>query len=288
MDPKNFFVSNTKYQLDDIVECEQIKLGFSNEIYRLKTKNNKNFQVRFGLNNDIIFRDNEKAILKIINDHTYLYYDLKTGNSIRKWIEGRNPITSDLDINFLKKLVEKVEIIHQADISVNAAKKIRTHDNYIFEKFIDQRLDPKYYQKYLELVKLYENLPKCLSHNDLSLLNLIYNETTKDITIIDYEWGRINNYYWDYANFVRDCDLDLELATWLANFAKLEWKILRDHIFIVTCFACQWSMSMEPTSGINAYLAKSLKLLEKYYQKFYKSKKKNNSVIFKPKFKTFV
>ncbi|MDQ0513921.1 thiamine kinase-like enzyme [Mycoplasmoides fastidiosum] len=272
---QSFFIKHCKpkYKVEDIVECEKISLGYSNETYRIKTKNNKQYQVRFGMNNDIIFRDNERAILKLINDQTYVYYDLKTGNSIRHWFVGRNPVVTDIDIQFLKKLVDIIEQLHKTDLNHPAAKKVRKHNNLCFEQYVDERLASEHWQKYLELTHTYKDLPKCLSHNDISLLNLIYNDQTQELELIDYEWGRINNYYWDYANFIREARLDLELAQWLAKLAKLEWEILADHIFLTTCFAVQWALSMPYDPGIEAYMHRTNELLSFYYQKFYNVKK---------------
>lgn len=284
-DPINLFLKNTKYQKDQIINCEPISLGFSNKSFCLTTFDQKKFQVRFGMNNDIISRKNEFAVLKIMQDKSYIYYDQTNGNSIRKWFSGYNPELKDIDETFLKKLIQLVEKLHHVDLNHVLIQDIIPQDNFCFikkfEKKINTYVNRIYIDKYLELIQKYKNLSNCLSHNDLSLLNLIFNPKNYDLKLIDFEWSRLNNAYWDYANFIRESRLNFELSQRLAKLAKLDWLILRDHIYICTCFAVQWALSMPKDKNVYQYFLKTYDLLKDYFKTFYNSKNDKNNLIIK-------
>lgn len=265
-DPIALFVKNTKYQPEDIQSCTKIKEGFSNLSYHLITNDCQEFQVRFGQNNHIIFRSNEQAIMKAIKLE-FVYYNPENGDSIRRWFHGVNPRLSDINEKFLKLLVAKVEKIHQAPIEKES--KIIIHDNYCFWKIVKDQLEPVLRQKYQSLTEKYADLPKVISHNDVSLLNVIWDQEQDQLEIIDFEWGRINNCYWDYANFIRESQLDYQWWVFIAQLARLDLTILSDHVFLTTFFAAQWARTMPPSPELEIYKNKVDQLSWKYYKMLY-------------------
>jgi thiamine kinase-like enzyme len=107
-----------------------------------------------------------------------------------------------------------------------------------------------------------------LSHNDLSADNLLLT-VKKQIIFIDYEWSRLNNEYWDLANFIRETKLSNRNITFLATKSNLSLTILQDFIYICTNYAYQWTYMMPQTTKILQYRKQLNKQLNLYYNKFF-------------------
>jgi thiamine kinase-like enzyme len=155
--------------------------------------------------------------------------------------------------NELKKL-------HSLKIKYSMIK----HDYKEFIKLTNTVLPIKHMDKYINLVNKYKNLTLMLSHNDLSRDNLLWNKNQNKIHFIDYEWARINNQYWDIANFIRETSLKNKWIKYLANINKLDLKILEDFIYISINYAYQWTFAMPQTKKILMYRKKMLSKLNKY------------------------
>lgn len=264
-DPIKFLVKHTNYQPHDIVGCNKVSSGFSNTSFHVITKDQNEYQVRFGQHNDIISRSNERAIIQALKLEL-IYYNPTNGDSIRSWIKGKNPTLAIIiqSKQFFPQLVSAIQLIHNTKISDQSG--IIQHDNYCFWPQVKNKLNPTLKTYYQKLTDKYLSLPRVLSHNDVSLLNIIYNDQTQQLTIIDFEWGRINNCYWDYANFLREAELDVVWWQLIAQLANLDQKILADHVFLTTFFAVQWAYSM-PAGGpqLAAYTKKVEQLSWQYY-----------------------
>ncbi|MDE5553413.1 MAG: phosphotransferase [Malacoplasma sp.] len=221
MDDKNlalkFFLSkiglkSKQYKEEDILDIQQIHHGFTNKSFLFITKDQNKFQVRLGGSNDVVNRNNEAQIIKALNDGFYLFLD-KDGNAIKKWIEGDKPNFQSFNKKkLLKLLVNEIKRVHAIDISKSSIIK---HDYFVFWK--KAKLEEKHAKKYQELYEKYKDLPLVLSHNDINPNNMIYNKSQKRIYLIDFEWGRINNAYWDYANFFRESNLKLKYFDYLIS-----------------------------------------------------------------------
>ncbi|MGL4647217.1 MAG: phosphotransferase [Mycoplasmoidaceae bacterium] len=260
-DPINFFITNTNYLEKDIIKCKKIHHGFTNESFLLQTSDQQRWQVRFAGLNEVVKRSNEAEVLKLVTID-YMFYD-EYGNSIRKWIVGKNLSLFFKKKKKLKLLCEQINRLHAIDISNN--KKIIINDYLIYLDHT-KNLDEKIKKLYIELVNKYEGLPKVLSHNDLSLQNVLWDG--KNIIFIDYEWSRINDNYFDIANFVRESDLSLKWLPFLAKHLNgVDLKILNDFIFIVSCFAYQWTFVAVENDHLLRYRNKCYRKMLKIYKK---------------------
>lgn len=169
---QKLFLNHTTYQLDQIVTFEKVNLGLSNSTYYVKTIDDKEFQVRITENNDIISRTCEYAVIQALSV-PYLYYDLENGNSIRTWIHGKNPTNLEIDHTFLDQLVLAIKKIHQTDLCL-LNNQVPMHNNKCFYEIPGvQQIDAKFLELYSTLTTKHQDLPKNLSHNDISLLNVI-------------------------------------------------------------------------------------------------------------------
>lgn len=256
-----FFVNNSKFNEDDILKIKRIHKGYTNISFMFTLKTCEKFQIRISQNNKIVKRNNEFNVLSLIKNNDYLYFD-EFGNAIKKWIYGRNPKFIFHKKKLLKALIYEIEDFHQIDPSPN----IIVHDYWEYYCNCIERQFPHYSLKYKELVQKYSKLPLVLSHNDINPLNVVYNKKNNKMTLIDFEWGRKNNQYWDYANFFKETNLNIKWIDYICFVSKkLEKKILIDFLFISTFFAYQWTFHINNSKKIENYRKKILKKLDYYF-----------------------
>lgn len=256
----NLFLKNTNYKKEDILKIIQIHSGFTNVSFMFKTNDKNKYQVRIGGSNYIVNRKNEFNILSAINDKNYIFID-EDGNAIKKWINGYTPKF----IFFKKKLLNllTIEIIKLHNIDLKNFEIIK-HDYFVF---FDKTLFFDNFDKemYVKLVNKYKDLDLVLSHNDINPKNMIYNPKFKKITLIDFEWGRINNKYWDVANFFRETNLNIKFLNYMLSIYKeLDQKTMYDFLYLCTNFAYQWTFGMDETKKILKYRKKIISKLIKY------------------------
>jgi hypothetical protein len=79
----NLFTKHTKYGINQIIDIKLIHNGFTNISYKVTTSDKRIYQIRVG-NNKVVQRINERNVLNLINDKVYLYFDIKSGDAIKK------------------------------------------------------------------------------------------------------------------------------------------------------------------------------------------------------------
>jgi thiamine kinase-like enzyme len=196
----------------------------------------------------------------LINDKVYLYFDIKSGDAIKKWVIGDNPSFQQVcSSTFLKAFAKTLNKLHDIDTK---NKKVLKHD--YLDCLKKAKLPAQHRTIYLSLIKQYKNLPLVLSHNDLSAENLIY--TSKhQVIFIDYEWSRLNNQYWDVANFIREANLPINKIKELSSYLKVKnIKALLNFVYLSTNYAYQWTFNMPMNPKIKKYRAIVLKKMTRY------------------------
>lgn len=252
------FINNTNFKAHQIKFIKQIHNGYTNISFVVNLINNQKYQIRLANDKGVVNRKNELMFLKNINNKNFIYFDIKTGNAIKEWIDGQNP--NDREINtkeFLDSFSQEIKKLHSHKIK----QPIIKHDNYEFINKVKNKLPQVYINKYLNLVNKYKDMKLVLSHNDLSQDNLLWNKKENKIHFIDFEWARINNQYWDFANFIRESNLSQKSIKYLANINKLNLTTLKDFIYICINYAYQWTFVMPQTKKILSYRKKLLKKL---------------------------
>lgn len=251
-----------QYSTNDIVEIQPIHHGFTNLSFYLKTADNSEFQIRLGQNNNIVNRHNEEQVLLAIHDENYLYYDVVSGNAIKRWIDGGTVTLQMCESEaFLDKLLAKIEQLHHTNVQ---RYKILKHDYYVF--FVHNDLEAKYKNKYQELVDKLDKNNWVLSHNDLNALNILV-DYDKNLHFIDFEWSRINHPLWDVANFVREMQLPEKYIQYIASKLELDLARFYEFLYICTCFAYQWTFYTQFDEKISEYRQKTLILMQEYFNK---------------------
>lgn len=258
---KDLFLKNTRYHQNQIVEIKKIHHGFTNESYLFIINDQNKFQVRLAGCNEIVSRENERLILNTINDTNYIYYDDK-GNSIKKWIIGKHPNFLFNKKTILSLLSKEIKKLHSINV-MNS--KIIKHDYLEFFNQSSKYIKRKDLNIYIELINKYQNLELVLSHNDINPHNMLYNKKNNKVYLIDYEWGRLNNKYWDIANFFRETNLNIKWLKYLVNeYGDLDINIMYDFLLITTLFALQWTYAMPQTDKIIKYRSILIKKINKY------------------------
>lgn len=261
----NLFIKfyRNKYKKEDIIKIKKIHNGFTNISFYFKLNNGSEFQVRLGRNNDIVDRVNEVNALKIINNDSYLYYDVKSGNSIKKWIKGRTLNKNDLTNEILAKIIKKIYEFQ----NIKPTPGLLKHDYYSF--YSNGRTPKKYLDAYKKIVEKVSTTSWGFSHNDLNLENMLI-DNDSNIHFIDFEWSRINHPYWDFANLIKETLWSYSKIVNFSKIAKLNLKLLVEITFVAICFSYQWTYS-------NSFSFKILIYRLKMYMKmihFYKMLKK--------------
>lgn len=241
---------------------EKISKGYSNHSFKAVTDKGNVYKIRIGNNNDLISRSNELNILRNLNLEA-IYYEKDTGDSVWNWIEGGNLLKEEVDREIVFKLVSLVKNIHST-----STKGVLNHDDLEFLNI--ECLDLRDFVLYRELVNKYKHESRVLSHNDVSLSNLIYEPESEKLSLIDYEWGRINHPYWDYGNFIKEVDLSQNLVIELAEIANLSIYKLYEFVTIATLYSIQLSFVFkEQTEGLKKYRSRLIKQLDKYKKCFW-------------------
>lgn len=253
---------NTSYKREDILKIKEIHKGYTNLSFLFILKDKTKLQIRLGQNNKIVNRKNEITIINALPEKLFLYVD-ENGNAIKKWIIGYNPKFIFKKKKLLSLFCDEIKKLHALKINnLNILKH-----NYL--EFFDEKIKNEYVvysQKYFELINKYKDLPLIFSHNDTNPWNIIYSWKESKIYLIDFEWSRINNDYWDYVNFFRETSLNIKWLKYMCDYVNIDFNLAKEFLFICTFFALQWSFKVDETEKLLKYRKRVLKKLKKYWK----------------------
>ena len=171
--------------------------------------------------------DNKKIILKVYKDsklkneqNTFLHKNLiKQLSNLELFpkiiytsdqhdffiYEYFKTLSYEVDINFIKKLGNKLKEVHRTKPNV----QINTFYDQIkkYEIELEEENLKKIFENFYQLINQFENENNQLvfSHNDLIKDNILIN---KDICFIDYEYASFNNMHCDLARVINEFDLN--------------------------------------------------------------------------------
>jgi hypothetical protein len=80
----SLFISKTKHSAEEIKSCQPIHNGFTNISYKIQLNNGTIYQVRIANDDKRVNRDVEQKVCRLIKFPYFVYYDVKTGNAIKK------------------------------------------------------------------------------------------------------------------------------------------------------------------------------------------------------------
>lgn len=194
-----------------ILENPQIKYrllgGMSNYTYVVNSNNN-NYTVRcLGEYAEyFVDRKEEEYHIKLFESlnitNQTIFFDVKTGQKISKYIEG--DILTQIEIEpHLEKVSNLLKTIHNSNIKSKYNYDLFKRLDF-YESINDKtHLQDSYFKIKHELKKLYDNIyskfEKTLTHGDAQRSNFIL---AKDkLYIVDFEFSGNNDPYYDIAGF---------------------------------------------------------------------------------------
>lgn len=247
----------------DIKTISKIHSGYTNFSYKLTTKNNEIFQIRFSKENDLVDRSNEKKVIDLVDFRKYFLYLDENGNAIKKWISGDIVKSKNVDDKFIDLLLQEIDLLHQIKFDNKILK--HTYTNILN----NQKISKKYLNMYKKCLNILNDKKWVLSHNDLNLQNMIFNKNK--LIFIDYEWARINHPLWDIVNFMRETKLSKSMIERIISKLNIDYLMFNKMSYICLCFAQDWALSNKQTLKIIIYrfinflkLKKSYKFLKKF------------------------
>lgn len=260
----DFFLKKCpKFESNDIKKISKIHSGYTNFSYKLVTKNNEIFQIRFSKENDLVDRLNEKNVIDLVGFKKYFLYLDKSGNAIKQWIPGEILKPKNINEKFINLLLEKINLLHKTKYN----NQILKHQ---YNDVIDnKKVSKKYLSMYEKCLNILNNQEWVLSHNDLNLQNMIL--SNHGLIFIDYEWARINHPLWDIVNFVRETKLSESLINMIISKLQIDHLTFNKMLYICLCFAQDWALSNKQTLKIIIYRFNNflkLKKLYKFLEKF--------------------
>lgn len=249
-------------KVSHIKEIKDIHNGYTNFSFLFVLDNDKKYQVRIPHSEDWIDRSVEYKALELTRRNYFVYFDKKTGIAVKKWIEGSAPVKGVYkSIAFNDMLFNEIKKIHKVKINGRMKFKPINFDAYNSHLHF---LRFEYQRKYLCLLDRRRNEPLVLTHSDINPLNVIYDGNK--ITIIDFEWSCLASEYWDYANWVRETNLNIDKIDWKKYIDNFDKEKLSDFIFLSAVFAHLWAQEMPTTKAMIKYRRKTMKQLKKAYK----------------------
>lgn len=241
-----------------LVSIKRIHNGYTNESYLAEfEKGNKKFQVRLPNGNGLVNRVNEHRIITMMGDQKFLYFDTKTGEAVKEWIEGKNPrIPKFRRWKYIDELFSQIKKIHQTPLPPGHRFKIIDTDAYNDNLY---RLKLNYQTKFLGIIEKYDSDIAVLSHTDINWQNIIVDPNGK-LHLIDYEWVALVSDYFDYANFIRESGIRwYTKINWGKYINRFNLQKLKDIMFVASVYAYLWTWKMPQTAKIKRYRRKTLR-----------------------------
>lgn len=247
-----------------ISSVKPIHLGYTNQSYVVTYDDGVKYQVRLPHCGNLLNRANEKLIHDLRGDDSFVYFDVKTGNAIKRWIPGKPPrVPFWSKWRKVDELFSAIKKIHQIKPPKNHRFKKIDYEAYSFNLY---RLKLTYQTKFMSIIDTYKNDSVVLNHTDINPQNLILDDNDK-LHIIDFEWAGLASDYWDYANFIRESGIMwFEKINWNKYIDNFDLQKLKDYIYVCSIYAYLWTWYMPQTRKIKRYRQKALRQIY-YYSK---------------------
>lgn len=195
----------------EIRSIHEITNGFCNENYVI----NDAFVMRIPKENsdETLNFKHEKivydTILPLNISEKVLVFNEDNGIKITKFVHNARQYTTinNEQITYVAKALKK---LHSSDLKVpfgyQMFYRLKIYKKALFEEeYIDQKLEKNIIK---EVQKIFAKDKMVLCHNDLVQNNLLFK--FNGLTIIDWEYAGMNNFYFDLASFISENNLNDE------------------------------------------------------------------------------
>ena len=206
---KSIFTSATQ---KEIRSSQIIENGFCNENYNI----NDAFVLRIPKNNadETLNYKHENIVYKTIEplkiSEKVVYFDENTGIKISKFVHNARQYKTtptNEQITYLAKTLKK---LHSSKLKVpfgyQMFYRLSIYKKSLFEdEYIDTKIEKQIIK---DVQKIFAKDEMVLCHNDLVQNNLLFK--FNGLTLIDWEYSGMNNFYFDLASFISENNLNDE------------------------------------------------------------------------------
>lgn len=206
---KSIFTSATQ---KEIRSSQIIENGFCNENYNI----NDAFVLRIPKNNadETLNYKHENIVYKTIEplkiSEKVVYFDENTGIKISKFVHNARQYKTtptNEQITYLAKTLKK---LHSSKLKVpfgyQMFYRLSIYKKSLFEdEYIDTKIEKQIIK---DVQKIFAKDEMVLCHNDLVQNNLLFK--FNGLTLIDWEYSGMNNFYFDLASFISENSLNDE------------------------------------------------------------------------------
>ena len=206
---KSIFTSATQ---KEIRSSQIIENGFCNENYNI----NDAFVLRIPKDNadETLNYKHENIVYKTIEplkiSEKVVYFDENTGIKISKFVHNARQYKTtptNEQITYLAKTLKK---LHSSKLKVpfgyQMFYRLSIYKKSLFEdEYIDTKIEKQIIK---DVQKIFAKDEMVLCHNDLVQNNLLFK--FNGLTLIDWEYAGMNNFYFDLASFISENNLNDE------------------------------------------------------------------------------
>ena len=206
---KSIFTSATQ---KEIRSSQIIENGFCNENYNI----NDAFVLRIPKDNadETLNYKHENIVYKTIEplkiSEKVVYFDENTGIKISKFVHNARQYKTtptNEQITYLAKTLKK---LHSSKLKVpfgyQMFYRLSIYKKSLFEdEYIDIKIEKQIIK---DVQKIFAKDEMVLCHNDLVQNNLLFK--FNGLTLIDWEYSGMNNFYFDLASFISENNLNDE------------------------------------------------------------------------------
>lgn len=189
-----------------------LETGFNNKNYLI----NDAFVIRVPRENadpTLNFSNEEKvykAIAPLNLSEKVLSFNIEDGVKISKFVHNTRKYINTPTNEQILYVAKKLKKLHSSNIVVPFGymmfNKLKVYkDGVEKELYLDQNYENKVLK---EVRKIFAKTPMTICHNDLVKDNLLFK--FNDVVLIDWEYGAMNNPYFDLASFVSENNLSEE------------------------------------------------------------------------------
>jgi thiamine kinase-like enzyme len=191
---------------------EEILTGFSNNNFLINDssvlripKENKDETISNA--NEL---NNYNLIAPLSFSNKIIYFDVQTGIKISKFIHQSNPYNATPTDDQLVLIAKTLKKLHNSGIKTGVGYQPFLKLN-VYKKSLDisECIDARYEKLIIqEIAKIFGKSPMVLCHNDLVKGNMLF--TYNKLFLIDWEYGAMNNPYFDLASVITENNLSEE------------------------------------------------------------------------------
>jgi len=207
-----------------------LETGFSNKNYLI----NDAFVIRMPreLADPTLDFAKEKQVYEVIDplniSEKIANFDTTTGIKISKFVHGTRKYVETPTNEQILYVAKKLKKLHSSDIKLPFGY-VMFHKLEVYKKGVDESLFiTKSYETRVikEVRKIFAKSPLTLCHNDLVKDNLLFKFS--NVVFIDWEYGSMNNPYFDLASFISENNLSEEQEEYfLSKYFGYKYNTIR-------------------------------------------------------------